>query len=388
MRVLAIIDTLSFGGAEHLLATLAAAAPGADLHLEVASMTPADDERRAMHPVLEAAGLAPRYLGVRKLRDPAAIPRVAAAIRASGCDVVHAHLATAATLVPPAARMAGVPAVCTMHHVPGELPPRERFKERLAVASGGRSRALIFVSDGARRAFAERYRPNPRTWTVVHNGLDLSSFHVAPASPPADLAIPAGVPLVSLVAVMRGPKRHDVAVAAWPRVLDAVPEARLLLVGDGEQGPALRAQVARLGLADRVVFAGPRRDVARLLQASDLALLPSETEALPTSLIEAAACGRAAVATRVGGVPEVVEHGRTGLLVAPGDPRALADAVVTLLGDPGRREEMGRRARQLAEERFDMHVWARTLRRVYQHAISGRRADPAGVGVPGGYPPP
>lgn len=388
MRVLAIIDTLSFGGAEHLLATLAAAAPGADLHLEVASMTPADDERRAMHPVLEAAGLAPRYLGVRKLRDPAAIPRVAAAIRASGCDVVHAHLATAATLVPPAARMAGVPAVCTMHHVPGELPPRERFKERLAVASGGRSRALIFVSDGARRAFAERYRPNPRTWTVVHNGLDLSSFHVAPASPPADLAIPAGVPLVSLVAVMRGPKRHDVAVAAWPRVLDAVPEARLLLVGDGEQGPALRAQVARLGLADRVVFAGPRRDVARLLQASDLALLPSETEALPTSLIEAAACGRAAVATRVGGVPEVVEHGRTGLLVAPGDPGALADAVVTLLGDPGRREEMGRRARQLAEERFDMHVWARTLRRVYQHAISGRGADPAGVRVPGGYPPP
>lgn len=388
MRVLAIIDTLSFGGAEHLLATLAAAAPGADLHLEVASMTPADDERRAMHPVLEAAGLAPRYLGVRKLRDPAAIPRVAAAIRASGCDVVHAHLATAATLVPPAARMAGVPAVCTMHHVPGELPPRERFKERLAVASGGRSRALIFVSDGARRAFAERYRPNPRTWTVVHNGLDLSSFHVAPASPPADLAIPAGVPLVSLVAVMRGPKRHDMAVAAWPRVLDAVPEARLLLVGDGEQGPALRAQVARLGLADRVVFAGPRRDVARLLQASDLALLPSETEALPTSLIEAAACGRAAVATRVGGVPEVVEHGRTGLLVAPGDPGALADAVVTLLGDPGRREEMGRRARQLAEERFDMHVWARTLRRVYQHAISGRGADPAGVRVPGGYPPP
>lgn len=372
--MLAIIDTLSFGGAEHLLATLAAAGPAARLQLDVASLAASTVERSAMQGALEAAGLSPRYLGVRKLREPGAIPRLAAAIRASGCDVVHAHLASSATLVPPAARLASVPAVCTLHHVPGELSARERVKERLAVASGSRSRALIFVSEGARREFAARYRPNPRTWTVVHNGLDLSAFRPADVPPPADLAIPTGAPVVSLVAAMRPAKRHDVAVDAWPRVLATVPDARLVLVGGGTQEQALRGQVAALGLTDRVLFAGPRRDMARLLQCSTLVVLPSETEALPTALIEAAACGRAAVATPVGGIPEVVEHDRTGLLVPPGDPSRFADAVVDLLCDTERRVAMGRAARRLAEERFDMHRWAQRLHGIYEDALRAQGA--------------
>lgn len=371
MRVLAIIDTLSFGGAEHLLATMATAAPGAGLELEVASLAPATAERSAMQPALEAAGLSPRYIGIRRLRELGAVRRLAAVIRQSGCDVVHAHLAASATLVPAAARLARVPAVCTLHHIPGELPARERVKERLAVASAGRSSGLIFVSEAARRAFAARYRARPRVWTVVHNGLDLRAFHPADRPPPADLGVPAGAPVVSLVAAMRAPKRHDVALAAWPRVLAAVPQARLVFAGGGPQEPALRAQAAQLGLGDRVLFAGARRDVAPLLQSSALAVLPSETEALPTSLIEAAACARAAVATPVGGTPEVVFHERTGLLVPPGDTVAFADAVVTLLRDGDRRETMGRAARQLAESRFDMHVWVARLRSVYQQAIDG-----------------
>lgn len=377
MRVLTIIDTFSFGGAEHLLATLARAAPGVDLSLDVASLAPATVERSAMQPALEAAGLKPRYLGVRKLREPGAVLRLARVIRASGCDVVHAHLASSITLVPPAARLAGVPAVCTLHHVPGELPVRDRVKERLAVASASRSRALIFVSEAARRAFAVRYQPDPRTWRVVHNGLDLTAFRPGRAAPPPDLPLPDGVPVVSIVAALRGPKRHDVALEAWPRVLAAVPQARLVVAGGGPQEPALRAQAARLGLGGRVLFAGPRRDVARLLQASALTVLPSQTEALPTSLIEAAACGLAAVATPVGGIPEVVEHERTGLLVPPGDPVALGDAVVALLTDDRRREAMGRAARRLAEERFDMHRWARRLRDVYDEAVGGHTRCPA-----------
>jgi glycosyltransferase involved in cell wall biosynthesis len=377
MRVLTIIDTFSFGGAEHLLATLARAAPGVDLSLDVASLAPATVERSAMQPALEAAGLQPRYLGVRKLRQPGAVPRLARMISASGCDVVHAHLASSITLVPPAARLAGVPAVCTLHHVPGELSVRDRVKERLAVASASRSRALIFVSEAARRAFAVRYQPDPRTWRVVHNGLDLTAFRPGKAAPPEDLALPHGAPIVSVVAALRGPKRHDVALDAWPRVLAAVPQARLVVAGGGPQEPALRAQAARLGLGGRVLFAGPRRDVARLLQASALTVLPSQTEALPTSLIEAAACGLATVATPVGGIPEVVEHGRTGLLVPPGDPVAFGDAVIALLTDDRRREAMGRAARRLAEERFDMHRWARRLRDVYDEAVGGRTRCPA-----------
>jgi glycosyltransferase involved in cell wall biosynthesis len=117
-----------------------------------------------------------------------------------------------------------------------------------------------------------------------------------------------------------------------------------------------------------VIFTGTREDVPAILRASTLALLPSLTEALPTVMIEAAACGLAAVATTVGGTPETVEHGRTGLLVPPGDADALADAVATLLLDHDRRSRWGAAARKLAEERFDLRRWAQRLSRLYEQA--------------------
>jgi glycosyltransferase involved in cell wall biosynthesis len=118
-----------------------------------------------------------------------------------------------------------------------------------------------------------------------------------------------------------------------------------------------------------VLFTGSREDVPQILHGSTLALLPSFTEALPTAMIEAAGAGLAAVATTVGGTPEIVEHGRTGLLVAPGDDRALADAVIALLADPVRREAFGRAARELAEERFDVRRWAKRLAEVYAGSL-------------------
>ena len=178
---------------------------------------------------------------------------------------------------------------------------------------------------------------------------------------------------------MRGGKGHAAAIEAWPLVLRAVPTAQLLLVGAGREEPELRRIVTGAGLAQHVRFAGLRADVPRLLAASTLAVLPTEREALPTVLIEAAACGVPAVATAVGGVPEVVRHGATGLLVPPGDVPGLAAAVVELLRDEPRRRQMGQAARRLAERSFDARAWAATLRRIYDRAAAGL---PAGAAYP------
>jgi glycosyltransferase involved in cell wall biosynthesis len=377
MKVLAVIDSFSFGGAERLLATLAKALPGVGVELEVASLAPYSAERTGMLPVLSRSGVPLSFLSIPRLAHPAAIPRLVAAIRRSGCDLVHAHLGYSATLVPPAAAISGRPAVCSFHTVRAPLRGREAVKERLAVAVASRSAALIFVSRASMRAFAELYHANPRTWTVVPNGVDLNEFGTAPETFPPDLGIPAGVPVAALVAAMRGPKRHADAVAAWPSVIRRVAGARLLLVGGGPEERALRAQARALGLGDHVIFAGYRSDVPRLLRASSLVILPSETEALPTTLIEAAACGRPAVATNVGGVAEVVSDGETGLLVPAGDPVRLADAAAGLFADPARRAAMGAAARRIATERFDMHRWARRLRAVYDDALAGRPVAPA-----------
>ncbi|MGE5700854.1 MAG: glycosyltransferase [Arthrospira platensis] len=368
MKVLMIIDSLRLGGAERVLATLSTAAPSAGFRFEVQVLLAAGSRRSVMEPVLEEAGVEVGYLSLRRLADPRALPRLVRAIRRSGCDVVHAHLEDAATLVPPAARMAGRPAVCSFHHVAVPLGRREAFKERLAVASANTGARVVFVSQASIKSFAEVYGGPRANWCVVENGVDLNAFSTDPAVLPAALGVPVGAPVVSIVGALRGRKGHAVALRAWPAVLRAFPDAHLLIVGDGPENESLHALASTLDIAHRVVFAGTRTDVALLIRASSLLLLPSQHEALPTTLIEAAACGRAVIATDVDGVPEVVIDGETGLLVAVDDVDALTGALLVLLGDEHRRRSMGVRARRYAEERFDVHRWAGRLNEVYVEA--------------------
>lgn len=371
MKVLAIIDSLSLGGAERLLAFQARAARERGDSLDVASVAAPTGPRDAMAPVLEAAGVTPTFLGVPRLASRGAVATIRRAIEASGCDVVHAHLEYAATLVPPAASLVGRRTVCTFHHVPSPLPLREAVKERLAVEVASSSAAVVFVSRASRDAFAARYSQRPN-WLVVPNGIDLDEFVPSPAATmPDDLALPPGTPTAVLVANMRGGKGHEHAIAAWPRVRAAVPGARLVFVGTGSEEEVLRRQAERLGVGTDVVFAGLRTDVARILAAASLVLLPSATEALPTTLVEAAACGKPVVATPVGGIREVVVDGRTGLLVRYGDVGGLASATARLLTDKALADQFGAAALELARQRFDMRTWAARLHAIYADARRG-----------------
>ncbi|SET54944.1 glycosyltransferase [Geodermatophilus poikilotrophus] len=389
MKVLVVIDSLNFGGAENVLVTLAAEAPALGLELDVLSLAPPTNGRAAWLPRLRAAGLEPHFLGVDRLAQPDAVARLARAIRESGCDVVHAHLEDATTLAPVAGRLARRPVLCTLHHVPVPLRGREALRERLAVLAGSRSAGLLLVSQASRDGFAARYRRSARHghWSVVHNGVDLERFHpTAPGEPtdlPAELGVPAGVPVVTVVGHMRIGKGQDVAVRAWPQVLAEHPEARLLLIGNGPREEELRALARDLGVASRVVFAGARDDVARILRCTTLVALPTRMEALPTVLLEAAASGVPSVATDVGGVPEVVVDGETGWLVpapAPGvlpDPGSFATALRDALRDPARLRARGAAARRRAEERFGSRQWAERLTDRYAAVAAGRTPEPA-----------
>jgi glycosyltransferase involved in cell wall biosynthesis len=376
MKVLMVIDSLRLGGAERVLATLSAAAPAAGFEFEVAVLTTPGSHRSVMEPVLAAAGVQIRYLSIPRLSDPRALPRVVGAIRSSGCDVVHAHLEDAATLVPPAARIAGRRAVCSFHHVVVPLARRDRLKERLAVAAASRSAGVVFVSRSSLESFALAYGGPRKNWCVVENAVDLDVFTTEPATMPAELMVPAQAPVVTMVAALRIRKGQATALRAWPAVLRRFPEARLLLVGDGIERDALRARARELGLSERVVFAGTRTDVSRIMRASSLVILPSEHEALPTTLIEAAACGRPVVASDIDGIPEVVIDGETGLLVPVGDEAALSDRVTALLDDEPRRLSMGASARAMAEGRFSAHRWAERLHEVYERAGRGGGGRP------------
>ena len=387
MRVLTVVDAFRLGGAETLIAQLGRVAADADIDLQVLSILDRGPDRSALEPLLREVGLEPQYLGVRRTLDPTAVPRLVSFIRASGADVVHAHLEMAMTLALPAAALAGRPGVGTFHHVHRPLSGRAAARERLAVEVATRSKAAIFVSQASLTSFADRYRPGrrvPKSWTVVHNGIDLDYFSPATeASPslPADLGLSESAPLgghrvVTLLAALRDFKGITHAVRAWPDVLARVPEARLLLVGSGSEEASLRAQVADLGLTESVVFAGMRSDIPEILRASEVVLLPSiYGENLPTVLMEAGGCGRPVVASDVGGISDIVADRETGLLVRPGDAAGIADAVVRLLDDRDLAEAMGRAGRQRMERLFDAHGWAANLRGVYETAMGSSRQE-------------
>lgn len=372
------IDSLRLGGAERVLATLSAYAPGAGFGFEVLVLSPPDELRSVMEPVLGHAGVSVSYLSLRRLADPRALPRLVRAIRNSGCDVVHGHLEDAVTLVPPAARIAGRPSVCSFHHVAVPIGRRAAAKERLAVAAANTSARVVFVSRASIDSFARVYGGPQPNWCVVENGVDFDAFSDVPAGMPGDIAVPPGARVAAIVGALRGRKRHADVLSAWPRVLERASDAHLLIVGDGPERARLQDQARELGIGERVVFAGTRTDVAQIVSACTIVLLPSEHEALPTTLIEAAACATPAIACDVDGVPEVVTDGDTGLLVPVHDPAALAEATIRLLEDDALRREMGARARQMARERFDARRWAERLHEVYAGARNERDAVAAG----------
>jgi glycosyltransferase involved in cell wall biosynthesis len=195
------------------------------------------------------------------------------------------------------------------------------------------------------------------------HGVDTQRFSPASAEERRALRARQGLPQSDIVVtytgrLLRG-KGLETLIEAFAPVAVEEPRARLLIVGSGEGQtlsvePALREAVRQRGLEHRVSFTGRVDDVAERLRASDLFAFPSEFEALGISLIEAAACGLPTIGTRTGGIVDVIEDGASGLLIPPGDAAALSAAMRALIADPDRRAPMGRRARQIARDRFDL----------------------------------
>jgi glycosyltransferase involved in cell wall biosynthesis len=311
---------------------------------------------------LSGSGVVRYDLGARRLFDPGAVFRFVTLVRSKGFDLVHAHGQDAAIMGSWARRFTGFRLIVTRHVLeePGDTW-RQRWRARLALGALRRADGLVGVSHAAANRLTALASLETGKVRVITNGICLEQFDPHPNGGPrslvrASLGFTGSDVLILVPAVLRPGKGHDVLLASVPRVLERFPKARFILAGDGELGDQLRAKAASLDEAVR--FLGHRGDVPDLMDAADIVVLPSLSEALPTVALEAAAAGRAMVASNVGGVPEVVTDGVTGLLVPPGEPEALAEAVSALLADPDRMAALGSagRHRALAEFGIDTQV--------------------------------
>ncbi len=301
--------------------------------------------------------------------DELAIRELAAWLRREEIDLVHAHMFRAEVIGTRAAVAAGTGViVATVHSSRVRSPEDVRLLASLTPSMD----RLIVPSDAIARKVRAEGRDGAR-FAVVPNGIDLSRFTgpVRPCALRGEFISPSA-PLLGVVARLEPEKGHRFLIDAMPAVLRAAPETWLAVIGEGSEAGALRSQAASLGVAvaRKIVFTGRRDDVSALTADLTIAVLPSLREAQGISLLEAMARRVPVVASDVGGIPEVVTDGVDGLLVPPGDPPALANAIVDLLRDPDLRRRLGEAGRRTVADRFSIDAQVRRIQEVYDEELA------------------
>lgn len=268
----------------------------------------------------------------------------------------------------------GIPLLPVVHGLTGENR-RVRAYEWVHRRLLRRTAMVVTVSHASKQSLVHRGL-RASDIEVIHNAIDVPAIiwratDGDPAALTASLGLPRDCRLIVSVGRLSPEKGHRYLVAAAPRIIAAVPDARCVLIGEGAEARRLERQIASLGLNGLVALAGFRSDVPTVLKVADVFVLPSLSEGLPVAALEALAAGVPIVATAAGGTPEVVLNEHTGLLVPPRDPARLAQATVRLLREADLAARLAREGRQLVEREFTFEAQARKLEAAYHACIEG-----------------
>ncbi|HOX06431.1 MAG TPA: glycosyltransferase [Planctomycetota bacterium] len=360
LRVAHFSTQTGWRGGEQQLAWLARGLQAAGHSCLVVCHRDGEMLKRAPGMGLSAVGVPIRgEVGIRAVRESAA------ALREFRPDMVHLHDAHAVLVGSLAAKLSRSPAVVASRRVDFRIHSRWKYTwgidRVLAISAAVRS---VLVECGL----------DPARIAVVPSGVDLSRFESLPdrAEARRGLGVADDELAVGMVAALTDHKGHRYLLEGWPAVLARHPRARLLLAGRGELEGELRAQAAQLGIAETVRFMGFCGDIPGMLAALDLFVLSSHLEGLCTSLMDAMAAQLPVVATEAGGIPEVVDPGRTGLLVGARDSAALGAAIVAMLDDSAGRARMGRAGREKALAEFGCERMVERTVMVYGQVLAAK----------------
>ena len=356
------------GGAEALVPAFASVARERGIDLTVCARTTI--EGNPIEAEISSRGVAVENLDARRLFDVGSWRRLSRLVDRLEPDLIHAHLTYSAIWGAAAGGVRGIPVVASLHVPPSTSGLREMLRQRLMVSALNRWAArVVVVSDALRKEWEERSSLDRSRLRVVHNGIALADQRddSAPGRLRRELHLGREDLVIVVVSVLREGKGIDVLLHAMNRVIEEHPECRLVIVGDGPMKP----EWMNLGadLRSVVRWTGFRRDVPAILAAADLFVLPTLADAFPTVLLEAFAAGLPVVASDVGGVPEIVDEPLTGLLVPPGDPKPLEEAMIRAIEDREWRVSAGRRARERVEREYAVERWADRLQTLYDEVL-------------------
>jgi sugar transferase (PEP-CTERM/EpsH1 system associated) len=376
INVFYVIWSLQTGGAERVVADLARGLDRERFRPVVCCL----NFKGRLAEEVERSGATVHALGKRPRLDLRTLVRLARLMRQERADVVHTHLWTSSLWGRLAALLARVPVrVVTEHDIDTWRRGWHFAADRFLAAITDH---FIFVSREVEAFYHERLGLDPARGQVVRNGVDLSPFDAAvdPGEVRERIGLPRDAVVAGVVGRLDERKGHRYFLEAFALLAGREPALRGLVVGEGREGAAIEARHAALGLGERVRLLGYWPSLAEALAATDVFVLPSLMEGHPLAVLEAMAAGKPVVATRVGGNPEAVEDGVTGLLVPPRDPEALANAIATLARDPERARLMGREGRRRVEQRFSLDSARRANEELYLRLHRRKRRGGIDVG--------
>lgn len=373
IKILYLVDGFNIGGAEYNLLQMLEAMDREAYDITLCSFV----DRGDLKPAYEALGF-PLHIIARRWRfDLSIFKRLYRLIQKGRFDIIQTLLFYPDIIGAVMARLCRVPACIAWetasHYDAFFKPPHRRLFYRLAMRW---ATCIVTVSEEAKKSVVAVERRPPEQIKVFPNGIDLARFErTAPAALRTEYQADGETMLIGVVARLDAIKGHSHLMEALSEVYKQHSNFQCLLIGDGECRDALTAQVRQLGLQDHVQFLGFRRDIPELLSVLDLFVLPSISEGLPTVVLEAMASTVPVIATRVGGIPEVIQSGENGMLVPSKDSTALAESILQLMNHPQLRSNIAAAGRKRVEEQYSFRRQMEQFETLYHLYAAGQEAD-------------
>jgi len=362
IKVLHLVTSLEVGGAQHgMLLALPRFDSDYYEHIVCSIM-----DRMQMASQFREAGIKIRSLGLSRKTDISVAIRLRVLLKELRPDVLHTYLLHGNILGRLVGRLVGVPVIIGSERTIGQARRWGRLATRL---TNSLTDAVEVNSEIGGRAIERDLGVPSEKIELVRSGLDLSAFAAASRRDElrSEFGIAADQHLIVFMGRLRRVKGGKFGIRAFASAFDLSPSIRMVVAGEGEQREFLTSLALKLGVAEQVKFLGVRNDVPDLLAAADSVLMPSLTEGFPRTAIEAMAAAKPVIATNVGGTPEAVIDGETGILVAPQDVEALAKAIVTLASDSDLQVRLGKAGRDRAVKNYSVEKYVSRLDEMYKH---------------------
>jgi glycosyltransferase involved in cell wall biosynthesis len=368
INVIHLVEELTIGGLEKILTTIVLNLDKEKYNVSVWCLR----EGGFFANKLVKEGIDVKILHISTSRNPLSIYKLYKLLKIHKFDIIHTHAYSAGTIGRISAFLAGIPVIISHNHsVYDYYNMYYHFVEWLLSHITDR---IICVSDIVQRFTNETQRINAKKLITIHNGID--SVCSVTGKEVSDIRKELGIPhnhtVISTIAHMEEHKGLDCLLESASLLLKSRSDISFLLVGEGTLKEEFKKLSVSLKIDKNVIFTGERSDVSEILLLTDIFVLPSLREGLPLVILEAMDCGKPIIATNVGGIPEVVDDGVTGILVPTGDFKALYNAMIELLNNTEKMKEMGNKGRRIFSEYFHSEIMVDKIEALYSSLIEGK----------------